>query len=46
MVIKVTLVSLVLLVMMERMDLVVSLGDEDHLDLPEIMDPLDSPEHL
>jgi hypothetical protein len=46
MVIKVTLVSLVSLVMTESLDLVDSPGDEDQLDLPVMLDPLDSPEPL
>ena len=46
MVIKVTVISLVAPVRTETPDLEVSLGDEDHLDLPEIMDPLDRPDSL
>ena len=45
-VIKVTLVSLVALEPTERMDLVVSPGDQDHQEFPEMLDPLESPEPL
>ena len=45
-VIKVTVISLVAPARTETPDLEVSLGDEDHLDLPEIVDPLDNLEPL